>query len=707
MNKKRIDFLIDFFQNLTNKIPFLLNVVIGIGLFFCYYTSTFLHQDIDGILYLILFLLTIVSMILGFANNRRIETLSINAETDSKAKSVFLAHMSHEIRTPMNVIIGLSELIPLDNLNNIQKNYLQDIRAMSKTLLEIINDILDFSKIEAGKMEIIPVDFNLTQFYEEIVSMCGFMASSKALGFKASIDNSLPAVVYGDEIRIRQILTNVINNAIKYTRIGYVDFKLEKETDAAGKEYIMAVVKDTGIGISKDDMAKLFGTFQRLDTNKNRRISGTGLGLAITKQLLCLLGGSIEVESEYKKGSVFTAHIPLIVGDPQKIENEIQGSNFVIAQDAANIKILAVDDSIMNLTVIKGHLAKHNMNTDTCENGKEAYQKIIYEDYDIVFLDHMMPEMDGVETCKQIRMLDDEKYKKLPIIALSANAVSGARDFFIKSGMNDFISKPIDSDQLNSVLAKFLPPEKITIEFRSDLTDELKYEHKTNNEILWQDDERMIFRELSSIQGLNTQEGVIHAGNYASDYFKVLRQFINGVDENIAKIKVDLRNEDWHDYSIRIHAYKGVLAIIGMKELSDRASCLETASKSIIEAKSDTGNAGAADDIEKNLKLCKTDTLPLCGAISALRDALANTPLCKTQVEKVNIDAADLKEKLNALESACSAFKAKDTGYISAELEKITYSKEIDAELADICKLTASFRFADAVVKIKALQNSL
>jgi CheY-like chemotaxis protein/nitrogen-specific signal transduction histidine kinase len=646
-------------------------------------------------------------MILGFVNNRRIETLTRNAEAASKAKSVFLANMSHEIRTPMNVIIGLSELIPLDNLNNIQKNYLQDIRAMSKTLLGIINDILDFSKIEAGKMEIIPVHFNLARFYEEIVSMCGFIASGKALEFKTSIDSSLPVVVYGDEIRIRQILTNIINNALKYTRIGYVDFKLEKETDAAGKEYIMAVVKDTGIGISKDDMEKIFGTFQRLDTSKNRRISGTGLGLSITKQLLCLLGGSIEVESEYKKGSVFTVRIPLIAGDPQKIEKEIQVSNFVIARDAANIKILVADDSIVNLTVIKGHLAKHNMNADTCENGKEAYQKIMREDYDIVFLDHMMPEMDGVETCREIRMLDDEKYKKLPIIALSANAVSGAREFFLKSGMNDFISKPIDSDQLNSVLAKFLPPEKITIELRSGSPNELKYEHKTDNEILWRDDERMIFRELSFIQGLDTQEGVINAGNHASDYFKVLCQFINGVDENIAKIKADLRDKDWRDYSIHVHAYKGVLAIIGMKELSDRAAYLEAAAKSIIESKSDTGNTGAVDNLEKNLKLCETDTVPLCGAILALRDALANTSLCKARPEKVKIDAAALKEKLNALEAACGAFKAKDTGYISSELEKITYSKEIDAELSDICKLTASFRFADAIVKIKTLQKQL
>jgi CheY-like chemotaxis protein/nitrogen-specific signal transduction histidine kinase/HPt (histidine-containing phosphotransfer) domain-containing protein len=647
-------------------------------------------------------------MILGLINNKRIETLTKNAEAASKAKSDFLANMSHEIRTPMNVIIGLSELMPLDNLTSIQKNYLHDIRKMSKTLLGIINDILDFSKIEAGKMEIVPVHFNLTQFYKDIVSMCGFIASGKALEFRTSIDSSLPEVAYGDEIRIRQILTNIINNAIKYTRIGYVEFKLKKEVDDTGKEYIAAIVEDTGIGISKDDMSKLFGTFQRLNTNKNRRISGTGLGLAITKQLLDLLGGSIKIESEYRKGSVFTIHIPLIPGDPLKIEKEIPDSNFVVARDGANIKILAADDSIINLTVIKGHLATHKMKAVTCENGKEAYQKIVSEDYDLVFLDHMMPEMDGVETCKQLRMLDGDKYKKLPIIALSANAVSGAREFFLKSGMNDFISKPIDSRQLNNVLARFLPEEKIVLELRSDIALELKHEHKTDNEILWRDDERKIFRELSAINGLNTQEGIVYAGNHAADYFKVLRQFIAGVDENIAKIKSSLQDENWLDYSIGVHAYKGVLAIIGMKELSDQARYLETAAKSIIAAKDNSGNKGATDNLEKNLKLCKTDTPSLCAAISDFRAALMNTTLCaKDLPEKVKIDTATFKKKLYELETACNAFKAKDAGDITAELEKFRYTKEIDDELSAIFKLTASFRFADAAAKIKDLQNIL
>jgi CheY-like chemotaxis protein/nitrogen-specific signal transduction histidine kinase/HPt (histidine-containing phosphotransfer) domain-containing protein len=647
-------------------------------------------------------------VVLSFINDKRVETLTKKAEAASKSKSDFLANMSHEIRTPMNAIIGLSELMPVENLNSLQKNYLHDIKTTSKALLGIINNILDFSKIEAGKMEIVPVHFSLTDLYNEIISMCGFIASSKAIEFKSSKDSRLPDIVYGDEIRIRQIFTNVINNAIKYTRIGYVDFRLKKETGADGGEYITAMIEDSGIGISKDDMPKLFGTFQRLNTNKNRRISGTGLGLSITKQLLDLLGGTISVESEYKKGSTFTIRIPLAEGDPLKIDKEADVSNFVTALEGADVKILTADDNSINLTVIQGYLAAHNLTTETCENGKQALNKIMNKKYDIVFLDHMMPEMDGIETCRQVRMLDDEYYKKLPLIALTANAVSGARELFLESGMNDFISKPIDADQLNNVLAKFLPPEKLTMTVKTVVTPELKHAHKTDNEILWSDEDRGIFRELSAIEGLDTQEGAAHVGNHATDYFKVLRQFINDAVENIEKVKADLQNEDWQDYLIRVHAYKGVMAIIGMKKLAEWAMHLETASRNIVEVNKNPKNTNAAATVEKDLNLCKSDTLPFCSAILSLHDAIAKTSLTeKKHIEKTKIDAGVLKEKLDDFLLACQSFRAKDAGIISAELEKYTFNEKVDTGIAAICKLTASFRFSDAAAKIKTLQASL
>jgi signal transduction histidine kinase/CheY-like chemotaxis protein len=691
------------FKNIIKLTSLLLSALISAGLVFFYYSSHFLHGSINSILYLLLFLLTAVNIVLHFANDKRMEALTKKAEEASRAKSDFLANMSHEIRTPMNAIIGLSEFIPVDNLNSTQRNYLRDIRKMSKDLLGIINNILDFSKIEAGKMELVPVHFDLTSLFDEIVSMCGFMASSKALEFVASRDENLPEVVYGDEIRIRQVLVNVINNAIKYTRIGFVNFKLKKETGGDGKDYIKATVEDTGIGIKKEDISKLFGSFQRLNTNKNRRISGTGLGLAITKQLLDLLGGSINVESEYKKGSVFTIYIPFVPGDPLKIEKEAEVSNFVGAREGARINILAADDSVVNLTVIKRYLAIHGMEADTCENGSDALDKIMRKDYDLVFLDHMMPEMDGIETSRRIRRLDGEKYKKLPIIALSANAVSGARELFLEAGMNDFISKPIDAIQLNGILSKFLPPEKIT----SILYPDSAGDHEDGGKLPWSGEDGRIFRELNLIEGLDTREMMAHAGSRSEDYLKVLQLFIDGVDENIIKIKTALRDKNWQDYLIVVHAYKGVLAIIGMTRLSEQALRLEAAARFIIETKNTPPDADAAKKLDECLELCKTGTLSICDAITDLRDALANIhPLVKTrQSKKIKVTAATLKEKLASLEAACNSLRAKESSDVSAELEKYTFNEEVDARLAGICKLTGAFRFSDAVIKIRELDG--
>jgi CheY-like chemotaxis protein/HPt (histidine-containing phosphotransfer) domain-containing protein len=350
------------------------------------------------------------------------------------------------------------------------------------------------------------------------------------------------------------------------------------------------------------------------------------------------------------------------------------------------------------------------MDADTSENGREALFKIVHNRYDLVFLDHMMPEMDGVEIAKRIRARDGEYYKKIPLIALSANAVSGARELFIESGMNDFISKPIDSGQLNTILAKYLPPEKTTINFSAASPHKLRHEDTIDNEIIWNDDERKIFREISLIRYLDTTEGIAHTGNHVEGYLKVLRQFIEGVDKNIAKIKDDLRNEDWSDYAILVHAYKGTLAIIGAGKLSERAARLEEAAKNIVEAMRRTENT---DDVKslnlnKSLKLCQEETLPLCGAIVTLRDALEATSLVnKTPVEKTTIEAPALKEKLAALKAACELFKADDADALSDELEKSAFSEEVDAEVSAICKLTASFCFDEAAVKIQRLLETL
>ncbi|MDR3348060.1 MAG: response regulator [Acidaminococcales bacterium] len=383
------------------------------------------------------------------------------AEQASSAKSRFLASMSHEIRTPMNAIIGMSDLMRVDNLDSLQQRYFADIKKMAKALLRIINDILDFSKIEAGKLEIVPADFNLAELYDNICSMSKFTANAKELEFTSSIDESLPAVVYGDAVRFRQIFTNITNNAIKYTRRGCVSLALERHAEG-GREYIKFSVKDTGIGIKKEDMPKLFEVFSQLDAKKNRGIVGTGLGLSITKPLVSMMGGKLEVESEYGKGSVFTVLLPLVAGNPDNIERSGEIAR-VMAKDG--VAILVVDDNHINITVALGMLAAHNISGNAADSGEQAIEKVKSKRYDIVFMDHMMPGMDGIEATKRIRGMKGEFYKRLPIIALTANAVTGARDTFIASGMNDFISKPIEPAQLNLILAKWLPPEKIALEY--------------------------------------------------------------------------------------------------------------------------------------------------------------------------------------------------------------------------------------------------
>jgi signal transduction histidine kinase/CheY-like chemotaxis protein len=390
--------------------------------------------------------------------NRELEVRTRAAQVASEAKSRFLASMSHEIRTPMNAIIGMSDLMRTDNLDETQRGYFDDIRKMSRTLLGLINDILDISKIEAGKMDLTPSHFNLFELFDNICSMNHFIAETKELKFTSYFAEDVPHVVYGDEMRVRQVISNIVNNAIKYTKEGAVEFRVQKEAKN-GRNYIAFVVKDTGIGIKKDDFPRLFDAFQQFDGGANRGIVGTGLGLSIAKNLVTMMGGEIGLESEHGRGSVFTVLLPLDEGDPDMIEKPCL-SAFSIA--AEGVRVLVVDDNRINQKVAVAYLAKHNIRADTASSGQEALLKIEGKPYDLVFMDHMMPEMDGIEATRRIRSLPGRAGEKIRIIALSANAVMGARESFLEAGMDDFIAKTIDPKELNAVLIKWLPPRMVT-----------------------------------------------------------------------------------------------------------------------------------------------------------------------------------------------------------------------------------------------------
>jgi signal transduction histidine kinase/CheY-like chemotaxis protein len=390
---------------------------------------------------------------------REMEVQARAARSANEAKSRFLASMSHEIRTPMNAIIGMSDLVRTDNLDITQKEYFEDIKKMSHALLQIINDILDLSKIEAGRMDINPIHFDLHALYDNICSMSRFTAAAKEIEFRSAFDEDVPHVLYGDDIRIRQIITNIVNNAIKYTKEGFVEFRVSKITED-GREYIAFIVKDSGIGIKKEDFKKIFDSFQRLDSELNRGIIGTGLGLSITKKLVDMMEGKITLESAYGRGSEFTVLLPLVPGKSALIE-KTETTDFAVS--AENASVLVVDDNRINLKVALAFLARHNIKADSAANGLGAVRMVQQKNYDLVFMDHMMPGMDGVEAAMRIRAMDGERYKTLPIIALSANAVTGAGETFLNAGMNDFISKPIDPNALNRALLKWLPEDKVTV----------------------------------------------------------------------------------------------------------------------------------------------------------------------------------------------------------------------------------------------------
>lgn len=480
------------------------------------------------------------------------------AEEANRAKSDFLANMSHEIRTPINAILGMNEMVLRESNDTDIRSYAVNINSAGQNLLSIINDILDLSKIESGKMEIVEADYHLSSVLHDVMNMIAMKAKEKGLLLTVHVDESMPDEMYGDEVRIRQIMVNLLNNAVKYTQEGSVIFSVTKHIDEDESEKLKIEVQDTGIGINEDDLKGLFEDFSRFDMKKNRNIEGTGLGLAITYKLIEQMQGRIEVDSVYGQGSTFTVYLPWkpvgteVIGKfVQKYEADI-AKNAVYKESfvAPDATILVVDDNDMNLFVVKSLLKKTQINIDLCDSGQKCLDMIKNTHYDLIFLDHMMPGIDGVETLRRMRENLDHRCTDTPVIALTANAIVGMKEQYLAQGFCDYLSKPVEGQKLENMIQKYLPEDKVKqAEEKADLLD--------------------------------TMLGLQYSGNIEEMYCEVLSMYCDGYESKRAQIAEAYEKEDWDLYTTYVHALKSTSLSVGGKIVSELAMKVEKAGKDI------------------------------------------------------------------------------------------------------------------------------
>jgi len=516
------------------------------------------------------------------------------ADRANRGKSDFLSNMSHEIRTPINAVLGMNEMILRESIK--ANNYLPEdkedisqifsdiskysgnIERAGNNLLYIINDILDFSKIESGKMNIVAADYTLSSILNDVSNMIFFKAKDKGLKFEVDVDRNIPDHLHGDEVRIRQIITNILGNAVKYTKQGSVRMTVRAEEikDKNQQSILLKIdVTDTGIGIKEEDIAKLFTKFERVDLEQNSTVEGTGLGLAITRNLLEMMGGHIEVKSVYNEGSTFTIYLPqpVISDEPlgdfrKKFDESIQEMEvYVESFHAPDARILIVDDTKMNLIVVEGLLKNTGLKIDTASSGFEGIALARDNQYDIILMDQRMPGMGGTEAMQHIK---DEKgiNCNTPFICLTADAISGAKERYMSAGFIDYLTKPIDYKALEKMLIRYLPKEKVDTENKTAVSNVNLNESNPNDK-----DE---FDRLSDM-GFAVKSGMRYSNHDKEFYRSLLQDFVIGFTEKYNTIQKYYDIKDWRNYEIYVHSLKSSSKTIGANKLSEIAEQLEGA----------------------------------------------------------------------------------------------------------------------------------
>jgi signal transduction histidine kinase/FixJ family two-component response regulator/HPt (histidine-containing phosphotransfer) domain-containing protein len=604
------------------------------------------------------------------------------AEKANQTKTTFLAHMSHEIRTPMNAILGMSELAQREYGSPKALEYITGIRNAGASLLSIINDILDFSKIESGNMRITSAPYETASLLNDALTVIRVRLMEKPIELVLNIAPSIPATMSGDATRVRQVLLNLLSNAVKYTEKGFINFSAAGERVNNTKIRLTFIVEDSGIGIRDKDIASLFGDFVRLEENGHQNIEGTGLGLTIARSLCRAMSGEVTATSEYGKGSVFTATLLQGVADwtpvgditaKQAPRLEKQRIAFI----APEASVLLVDDLPSNLLVAEGLLAPYGMQVFTCPSGREAVDMVRARPFDLVLMDHMMPDMDGMETTAVIRALAGERYKNMPIVALTANAVSGMREIFLDNGFNDFLSKPIETAKLNAILEKWIPADK-----RRQASEE----DKTAPQI-------MDF----VIEGMDTRKGLARSGGSVEAYRKVLESYCRDAAERLEILSAVPDIEKLNLFTIHFHALKSASASIGAQALSEELAILETA-----------GKRGDLSAVAGQLDHCRKDLAGLVEHISAALTAgkaAEGIPGESGGLEEKSATPLD-KAVLLCLKEALEAEKVGLADEILKKLVAQTLDPAVKTQLSVISDHILMFEFKEASAEVDILAQA-